>query len=139
MTTDTHIVQDVLISEIDPKSTVNVRAQVKDEDVEKVLRSIKQNGYQRDFPVRLRPHPTSQESGYKYENVAGQTRTEACRKAGLEIIPAIIADMDDDSAIQFSWNENDKRTDIPESRKAALFQAKYTHFIQIFGTKTKAH
>ena len=131
-------VEDVRIEEIDLQSTVNVRAEVRNEDAEKVLNSIKESGFHRDFPVRLRPHPNPDESGYKYENVAGQTRIEACRRAGIETIPAIIVEMDNDAAIQFSWNENDKRSDIPESRKAALFQEKYKTYLNTFGTKTRA-
>lgn len=110
-------VQNISISAIDPKSTINVRRQGVEENVEKVKTSIQAHGYWPDMPIVVRPHPVS-ESDYDYEHVTGQCRFKACSELGMEEIPAFVFDLSDDEAIQRSWLENEARGDLTYSDRA---------------------
>lgn len=110
-------VQNISISAIDPKSTINVRRQGVEENVEKVKTSIQAHGYWPDMPIVVRPHPVS-ESDYDYEHVTGQCRFKACSELGMEEIPAFVFNLSDDEAIQRSWLENEARGDLTYSDRA---------------------
>ena len=56
-----------------------------------LVESIKQNGVL--TPVLVRPDKNN-----SYEMISGHRRMHAAIKAGLETIPAIVRDMDDDDA-----------------------------------------
>ena len=134
----------VKLSEIDPESTVNVRRNKVKESVEVVKSSIKKNGYWPEFPIVLRPHPNPQ-SKFAYENVSGQCRAEACRqldleeKLGIEEIPAVIADLDDNDALKRSFDENDKSTPLSPSDYTRIVKKKYKEFEKQDCTSTEAY
>lgn len=118
----------VKLSEIDPKSTANVRRTGIEESVEVVKSSIEKNGYWPEFPIVLRPHPEPQ-SEFAYENVSGQCRMKAALALGnLEKIPAIIVDLSDDEALQRSLSENDKSTPLSFSDYTYWVEKKYNEF-----------
>ncbi len=110
-------VQIIDVKRIDPNSTINVRRQGVEENVEKVKISIQEHGYWPDQPIIVRPHPDSK-SEYNYENVTGQCRLKACLALDLKEIPAFVLELDDDEAIQRSWLENEIRGDLAPSDKA---------------------
>lgn len=60
-------------------------------------------------PVLVRPHPD--EDG-RYELRAGERRWRAAQLAGLETLPAIVRDLDDDEALQVTVTENLQREDL---------------------------
>lgn len=107
-------VQIIDVNRIDPNSTINVRRQGVEENVEKVKASIQQHGYWPDQPIIVRPHPDSG-STYDYQNVTGQCRLKACLALELEEIPAFVLELNDDEAIQRSWLENEARGDLTYS------------------------
>ncbi len=110
-------VMDIPTASIDPQSKVNVRRSQIEESVTKVKASIAEHGFWRNNPIAVRPHPDST-SRYKYEVVAGQCRLRACSDLGVEEIPAVVQEIDDDTAIRQSWAENEGRSDITPSDKA---------------------
>ena len=110
-------IQTLNLNRIDPDSTINVRRQGVDENVEKVKASIQEHGYWPDQPIIVRPHPVPT-SKYDYENVTGQCRLKACLALGLAEIPAFILELDDNEAIQRSWLENEIRGDLSAGDKA---------------------
>ena len=117
----------VKLSEIDPKSTANVRRTGIEESVEVVKSSIEKNGHWPEFPIVLRPHPDLQ-SEFAYENVSGQCRMKAALALGLEEIPAIIVDLNDDEALQRSLSENDKSTPLSFNDYTYWVEKKYNEF-----------
>ena len=119
----------VKLSEIDPKSTVNVRRTGIEESVEVVKSSSEKNGYWPEFPVVLRPHPDPQ-SKFAYENVSGQCRMKASLAVGLEEVPSIIVDLNDDEALQRSLSEGDKRTPLSFSDYTYWVEKKFNEFKQ---------
>lgn len=89
-----------------------------DEKMQETIESIKKYGVL--MPGIVRPHP---ENGY--EVVAGHRRWRACELAGLEEMPVIIRDMDDDTATVIMVDTNIQREDILPSEKARAYQMKY--------------
>lgn len=120
-------VQTIDVNRIDPNSTINVRRQGVEENVEKVKTSIQQHGYWPDQPIIVRPHPDSG-SGYDYQNVTGQCRLKACLALGLDEIPAFILKLNDDEAIQRSWLENEMRGDLTYSDRAYWTEKIYKRY-----------
>ena len=120
-------IQTIDVNRIDPESTINVRRQGVEENVEKVKTSIEQHGYWQDQPITVRPHPDST-SKYDYQNVTGQCRLKACLALGVENIPTIILELDDEEAIQRSWLENEMRGDLAPSDKAYWTEKIYKRY-----------
>lgn len=120
-------IQNINVNYIDPDSTINVRRQGVEDNVEKVKSSIQQHGYWPDQPITVRPHPDSH-SQYDYQHVTGQCRLKACLALGFDEIPAIILELDDDDAIQRSWLENEMRGDLAPSDKAYWTERIYKRY-----------
>ena len=89
-----------------------------DEKMQETVESVKQYGVL--MPGIVRPHP---ESGY--EVIAGHRRWRACELAGLEEMPVIIREMDDDTAVVLMVDTNIQREDILPSEKAKAYRMKY--------------
>ena len=98
----------IRLEDIDTVSRVNVRRTEVEKNVKLLEQSISAGGYWPEHPVVVRPHPDAG-SGYTYENVAGQRRITACRRLGLAEIQAVVAELNDEEAIQRSWSENSDR------------------------------
>ena len=107
---------DIEISRI--HSFVNHPFKVLDDDkMDDLVESIKQNGVL--TPVLVRPDKNN-----SYEMISGHRRMHAAIKAGLETIPAIVRDMDDDTAIILMVDSNCQREHILPSEKAKAYQMK---------------
>src|ERR687898_298658 len=57
----------------------------------------------------------------RYQLVAGERRWRASKQAGLETIPALIEEIDDDTALEISIIENLQREDISPLDEAAMY------------------
>jgi ParB family chromosome partitioning protein len=86
-----------------------------DSDMEELKESISSEGVMN--PILIRPR----ESG-GYEIIAGHRRQRACELIGLREIPAIIKDMDDDTAIAYMVDTNLQRTRVLLSEKAYAYK-----------------
>ena len=82
-----------------------------------LVESIKQNGVL--TPVLVRPDKNS-----SYEMISGHRRMHAAIKAGLETIPAIVRDMEDDEAIVIMVDANIQREELLPSEKAFAYKMK---------------
>lgn len=101
---------DIEISRI--HSFVNHPFKVLDDDkMDDLVESIKQNGVL--TPVLVRPDKNN-----SYEMISGHRRMHAAIKAGLETIPAIVRDMEDDEAIVIMVDANIQREELLPSEKA---------------------
>lgn len=89
-----------------------------DEKMQETVESVKKNGIL--VPGIVRPRP---EGGY--EVIAGHRRWRACELAGLEEMPVIIREMDDDDATVIMVDTNLYREDILPSEKARAYKMKY--------------
>lgn len=59
-----------------------------------------------------------------YEIVAGHRRCHASQRAGVETMPCIVRDMDDDTAIILMVDSNCQREHILPSEKAKAYEMK---------------
>ena len=92
--------------------------QVRDDDeMDKMVDSIKEYGVM--TPAIVRPR---KDGGY--EIVAGHRRCHASQRAGVETMPCIVRDMDDDTAIILMVDSNCQREHILPSEKAKAYEMK---------------
>ena len=87
-----------------------------DDAMSETVESVKQIG----VVVPLIARPT--EDGY--EIVSGHRRHHAAELAGLETVPVIVREMDDDSAVIFMVDSNLQRENILPSEKALAYKMK---------------
>ena len=88
-----------------------------DELMAQTVESIKQIGVV--SPLIVRPDP---EGGY--EIISGHRRLHAAQLAGLETVPVIVKEMDDDAAIIFMVDSNLQRENILPSERAFSYKMK---------------
>lgn len=92
--------------------------QVRDDDeMDKMVDSVKAYGVM--TPAIVRPR---EDGGY--EIVAGHRRCHASQRAGVETMPCIVRDMDDDTAIILMVDSNCQREHILPSEKAKAYEMK---------------
>lgn len=92
--------------------------EIRDDDAMKeTVQSVKEYGV--IVPVIVRP---SDEGGY--EMISGHRRMRACELAGVDTIPAIVRDVDRDTAIIMMVDSNLQRENILPSEKAKAYKMK---------------
>jgi len=102
--------------------------------------SIKENGVIQPIAVR----PNKYEPG-KYEIVAGERRWLAAQKAGLNEVPVVILDIDDQKSLEIAIVENVQRQDLNVMEEARGYQRLVKEFgydqekISKFMSKSRSH
>ncbi len=92
----------------------NPRLVFEESALEELAASIKEHGVLQ--PVLVRPRGREQ-----YQLVAGERRWRAARAAGLETIPALIEELDDDAALEIAVIENLQREDLSPLEEASIY------------------
>lgn len=83
--------------------------------------SIAQNGIMQ--PIVVRPvESKSSKDKVKYEIIAGERRWRASKRIGLDTIPAIIREMNDQQALELALVENVQREDLSALEEAAGYK-----------------
>ena len=88
-----------------------------DEEMEKLAESITQHGVL--IPGLVRPRAAG-----GYEIVAGHRRKFASIKAGIQEMPVLVRDMDDDTAVILMVDSNVQRENVLPSEKARAYKMK---------------
>ena len=88
-----------------------------DDDMEQLTESIRQQGVLN--PIMVRPLDTGE-----YEVISGHRRLHACKKAGIEMIPAFIYSMDRSEAVVAMVDSNLHREKLLPSEKAFAYKMK---------------
>lgn len=88
-----------------------------DEEMQKTVESIKQYGVL--TPAIARPL-----EGGGYELISGHRRKHACELAGIETMPVIVRNMDDDTATILMVDSNLQRENILPSERAKAYEMK---------------
>ena len=109
-------VQQILLSELYPFKDHPFRV-VDDDRMMETVESIKEYGVL--VPAIARP---LEEGGY--EIIAGHRRKRACELAGLDTMPVIVRDLDDDEAVIIMVDSNLQRENILPSERAKAYQMK---------------
>ncbi|MBO4389619.1 MAG: ParB/RepB/Spo0J family partition protein [Lachnospiraceae bacterium] len=89
-----------------------------DEKMDDLVASIRQNGVL--TPVLVRTQPDG-----KYEMISGHRRLHAARRAGLDTIPALIREIEDDDATIMMVDANLQREELLPSEKAFAYRMRY--------------
>jgi ParB family chromosome partitioning protein len=76
--------------------------------------SVKEHGVLQ--PILVRPH-----DGGRYQLIAGERRWRAAKMANLETIPAMIEEIDDDTALEIAIIENLQREDLSPLDEAIMY------------------
>jgi ParB/RepB/Spo0J family partition protein len=84
------------------------------EALDELAASIREHGVLQ--PILVRPLGPN-----TYQIVAGERRWRASKQAGLATIPALIEDIDDDTALEIAIIENLQREDLTPLDEAAMF------------------
>jgi len=92
-----------------------------DDKLEELATSIMEHGVVQ--PVVVRPI-----EGGRYELVAGERRWRACRKVGLEFIPAVVKDMTDRDVTEVALIENIQREDLNPLEEAWAYRTLMDEF-----------
>ena len=116
MTTKNEAVQDVPLSELHPFKNHPFRV-VDDEAMQRTVESISQFGVL--SPAIARPRP---EGGY--EIVSGHRRLHAAQLLGLDTLPVIVRQMDDDTAVIVMVDSNLQRETMLPSERAKAYKMK---------------
>ena len=90
-----------------------------EERMAEMVESVQEHGV--ISPILVRPAP----DGTGYEIISGHNRVEACRRAGIDQIPATVRNLDDDTAIILMVDSNLRQRDkLLPSEKAKAYQMK---------------
>lgn len=88
-----------------------------DESMDELVESIRQSGVL--SPIVARPH---RDGGY--EILSGHRRVKACEIAGIDEVPVVVKNLDDDTATILLVDSNLQREHILPSEKAFAYQLK---------------
>lgn len=91
------------------------RNDIEPESLQELADSIRAQGVMQ--PIVVRPI-----SDRKYEIIAGERRWRATQMAGLDVIPAVVRDVSDETAIAMALIENIQREDLNPIEEAAALQ-----------------
>jgi ParB family chromosome partitioning protein len=102
------------IASIDPNPD-QPRRIFSDEELERLAGSIRIHGVLQPVVVRR--------AGERYELVVGERRWRAAQKAGLDQIPAVVADVDAEDRLEVALIENVQRSDLNPIELAIAFRS----------------
>ena len=110
-------IQEIPITELFPFKN-HPFSVVDDKRMEEMVESIKEFGIM--VPVIARPL-----DGGGYEIVSGHRRKRACELAGIETLPVLVRDLDDDEATILMVDSNlQQRDEIPPTERGKAYQMK---------------
>ena len=96
----------------------NPRLLFEEAALEELASSIREHGVLQ--PILVRP------MGDGYQLVAGERRWRAAIRAGLQTIPALVEELDDDAALEIAVIENLQREDLSPLEEATMYEKMVT-------------
>ncbi len=107
-------VRQIAVDHIDPNPE-QPRLALDQDALNELAASLREHGVLQ--PVLVRPLPAG-----RYQLVAGERRWRAAQIAGLETIPALVEEIDDETALEIAIIENLQREDLSPLDEAAMYQ-----------------
>ena len=114
--------EQIPLNSIDP-NPFQPRREFREESLKELAESIRSSGVVQ--PVLLRQAPGG--SG-RYHLIAGERRWRAARLAGLEAVPAIIREINDQDALELALTENLLREDLNPLEVARAYESLHQKF-----------
>jgi ParB family chromosome partitioning protein len=90
------------------------RLSYEEDSLAELADSIREHGVLQ--PILVRP------AGSQFELIAGERRWRAARTAGLDTVPAIVLDFDEETALEVSIIENLQREDVSPLEEAGMYR-----------------
>ncbi|MGH2582202.1 MAG: ParB/RepB/Spo0J family partition protein [Anaerolineales bacterium] len=112
-------VQQVTVDDIKPNPH-QPRTQFAREALEELAESIRTHGVIQPLIVK--------QSGNGYTLIAGERRLEAARLAGLNEVPVVLREADDQGLVEIALVENVQRADLSPLESAEAFKQLHTEF-----------
>ncbi|TME83519.1 MAG: ParB/RepB/Spo0J family partition protein [Chloroflexi bacterium] len=106
-------VRHVPVHQIEPNPE-QPRLSIDQESLDELTASIREHGVLQ--PILVRPL-----GGNRFQLVAGERRWRASQAAGLGTIPALVEELDDDTALEISIIENLQREDLSPLDEASMY------------------
>ncbi len=110
-------IRHVPLDRIEPNPE-NPRLLFEESALEELAASIREHGVLQ--PVLVRP------LGDGYQLVAGERRWRAASRAGLDTIPALVEELDDEAALEIAVIENLQREDLSPLEEATMYEKMVT-------------
>ncbi len=109
-----HEIREVSVAEITP-NPYQPRREFDDEKLRELADSIKEHGI-------IQPLVVKDDQDGKYILIAGERRFRAAQLAGLEAVPVIVKELDQDQMIQWALVENLQREDLNPIEEALAYR-----------------
>ena len=106
-----HDVVELAIDDLRP-GRYQPRLQLREESLAELAESIREQGVLQPLIVRVVPAPQAGSEAAAYEIVAGERRWRAARLAGLSVVPVMVRELTDQSALAVALIENLQREDL---------------------------
>jgi len=100
---------------------MNLRSDADKNNLEELADSIKAVGLINPITVRSYTNAQTEETNFSYEIISGERRFKAAEIAGLETIPAIVRNLDDNQTMEIIITENLQRKDTNPLDEAGGF------------------
>jgi ParB family chromosome partitioning protein len=107
-------IRNVPVDRIEPNPE-NPRLSFEEGALDELAASIREHGVLQ--PILVRPRGQGQ-----FQLVAGERRWRAARQAGMDTIPALIEELDDDDALEIAIIENLQREDLSPLEEASIYE-----------------
>ena len=107
-------VRNIPVERVDP-SPDQPRLAMDQDSLDDLAASVREHGILQ--PILVRPA-----AGSRYQIVAGERRWRAARMAGLDVVPALIEELDDETALEISIIENLQREDLSPLDEALMYE-----------------
>jgi ParB family transcriptional regulator, chromosome partitioning protein len=107
-------VRHVPTERVDPNPN-QPRLAMDQDSLDDLASSVREHGILQ--PILVRPA-----AGGRYQIVAGERRWRAARMAGLDTVPALIEELDDETALEISIIENLQREDLSPLDEALMYE-----------------
>lgn len=96
------------------------RHEFREEELNELIVSVREFGVLQ--PIVVRPRPGAVEGEPQFELIMGERRLRASKAAGLEAIPAVIRDTDDEAMLRDALLENLHRAELNPLEEASAYK-----------------
>jgi ParB family chromosome partitioning protein len=107
-------VRQIAVDRVDPNPE-QPRLALDQDTLNELASSVREHGVLQ--PILVRPLPAG-----RYQLVAGERRWRAAQIAGMETIPALVEELDDETALEIAIIENLQREDLSPLDEASMYQ-----------------
>lgn len=109
-------------------NSVNPRTRFDEEALDELAFSIREFGVFQPIVVRKIADQTAENDSHLYEIIMGERRFRASRAVGLETIPAIVRETEDENMLRDALLENLHRADLNALEEASAYQQLMSDF-----------